>query len=539
MNLDEVKKAFLAADAAGDTESATVLARQLRLMLPQKVAEPTDDRLDMFKRVDADPAASVGAGIAEPAMAVASGALATPIAGIAGLAGTAIGGIGNFIGATKKSGTDVGADVVRGVQDALTYKPQTKAGQAVTGVIAYPFEKLAEGGDYLGGKAADATGSPLVGAGVNTLVQSIPALIAKGAKIPLGRRQIEIQDSLDTLKAQNLTRDATTQAAKDAGYVIPPETANPGGVNSVLEGIAGKIKTAQAASKKNVQVTNDLTRAELQLPATAELTGDTFNDVRRTAGKAYQAIPDAVPTLTATPTYEEALQNLNPKFSAARETFPNQFKNTEVENLVSDLSLPEMPASAAIDMIKSLREKARTNYVKGREDVSAKTLGEAQQNAANALEGLIEDNLPPDSPLLQNYRDARTTIAKSYAAEKATTNGNVDAKVYARELAKDKPLSGNLKLAGETAGQFPKALQNADKIGSVTAVSPLDMGAALISHGAGAGWLMGLRPAVRAAILSRVYQSRMTTPSYTATSPTTSGLTALERANLATAGRHD
>lgn len=511
----------------------------LRMVMAQHKPKPVDDRLDAFKRVDADPAASVGAGIAEPAMALASGALATPIAGIAGLAAGGVGKVANMLGLTDKSATDIAGDTVKGVQDAITYKPQTKAGQAVTGAIAYPFEKLAEGGDYLGGKAADFTGSPLVGAGVNTLVQSLPALIAKGAKSPLGRRQIAIQDELDTLKAQNATRDATTKAALDAGYVLPPETVNPGGVNSVLEGIAGKVKTQQKASQKNQPVANNMTRQELGLPETAELTGDTYDTVRSAAGTHYDAIPQAVPDLSATPAYASALQTLNPKFASARTTFPNQFKNAEVESLVSDLSLPSMPTEAAIQMIKSLREKSRTNYTKGREDVGAKTLGEAQQNAANALEGLIEDNLPPGSPLLQNFQAARTQIAKSYAAEKATSNGNIDAAVYKRELAKDKPLTGNFKLTGQVAGQYPKAMQAADKIGSVAAVSPLDLATAAIGHGHGGFALAALRPGIRAMLLSRMYQnSRMMKPNYTAPNygPT---LDKVVGANVAGVGQDD
>lgn len=41
----------------------------------------------------------------------------------------------------------------------------------------FPMKKLAQGADYVGQKAADATGSPAVGAGVNTAIQAVPMFI--------------------------------------------------------------------------------------------------------------------------------------------------------------------------------------------------------------------------------------------------------------------------------------------------------------------------------------------------------------------------
>lgn len=94
-----------------------------------------------------------------------------PVAGIAGLGAAA----GRGLGLTDA----LPGDVVRRVQEALTYQPRTKAGEAVTGVISYPFEKLAQAGDWAGERTAEATGSPGLGAAVNTAIQSAPALLAR------------------------------------------------------------------------------------------------------------------------------------------------------------------------------------------------------------------------------------------------------------------------------------------------------------------------------------------------------------------------
>jgi hypothetical protein len=113
----------------------------------------------------------------EPLAAFGSGIVAQPLSGLAGLA---------VAGAHKLGLTDKeGADAVRATQDLLTYQPRTKVGEAVTKVASYPFEKLAQGADWAGGKAADVTGSPAVGAGVNTLIQLAPALLAKRGGAPV------------------------------------------------------------------------------------------------------------------------------------------------------------------------------------------------------------------------------------------------------------------------------------------------------------------------------------------------------------------
>lgn len=113
--------------------------------------------------------------VIEPVMTMGSSALATPIAGLAGL-GTA--------GARALGLTNADpVSVIESVQGGLTYQPRTRAGQVATSVASYPFEKLAQGADWLGQQAADVTGSPAVGAAVNTATQMLaPTVLFKGAK---------------------------------------------------------------------------------------------------------------------------------------------------------------------------------------------------------------------------------------------------------------------------------------------------------------------------------------------------------------------
>lgn len=116
----------------------------------------------------------LGSAFMEPLAAVGSSLVAAPVAGLAGIgaAGT------RALGLTDADP----ADVVRNVQGAMTYQPRTQAGSAATAAISYPFEKLAQGADFLGQQASDATGMPSVGAAVNAATQFAPSLLIPALK---------------------------------------------------------------------------------------------------------------------------------------------------------------------------------------------------------------------------------------------------------------------------------------------------------------------------------------------------------------------
>lgn len=106
---------------------------------------------------------------------LASQAVALPVAGIAGLATEA----GNALGLTNRKG----ADVVEHVAEGLTYQPRGEMGKQAAGIVAYPFEKLAEAGQWAGGKTLEATDSPLAATAVDTTIQGVlPILAGPAAK---------------------------------------------------------------------------------------------------------------------------------------------------------------------------------------------------------------------------------------------------------------------------------------------------------------------------------------------------------------------
>lgn len=308
--------------------------------------------------------------------------------------------------------------------------------------------------------------------------------------------------------AQSADMAAAIQAARSQGYVIPPTQANPTLGNRLLEGMAGKLTTAQNASAANQGVTNRLAAEALGLPGDTKLTADVLKSVRDSAGQAYQAVGNAG-TITPGAKYMQALDDIAAPHVKAMQGFPNA-KASPVLDLVDSLKSPSFDAGSAVAKIKELRSAADDAFRTGNTDI-----GRAAKKAAGALEDAIEDHLQaigqPDA--LAALREARKTIAKTYTVEKALnqSSGTVDAKKLAAQLQKGKPLSGDLRSVAEFAARFPKASQAVEGMGSLPQTSPLDWFAG-VGLSAATSSPLGLlsvaaRPAARKAVLSPMVQN--------------------------------
>jgi hypothetical protein len=306
---------------------------------------------------------------------------------------------------------------------------------------------------------------------------------------------------------------AAVAASRQAGYVIPPTQARPTLLNRTLEGLSGKITTAQNASARNQGVTNRLAAEALGLPPDTKLTGDVLTTVRQQAGQAYDALGNAG-VITPAQTYTQALDDIAKPFRTAAAGFPNG-KPSPVIDLVESLRSPQFDSASAVAKIKELRTAADDAFRTGNTDI-----GRASRSAAKALEDAIEDHLQRtgSTQALQAFKDARQLIAKTYTVEKAlnSTTGAVDARKLGAQLTKGKPISGELKQAGDFANRFPKAAQPPEGMGSLPQTSPLDwIPAGAAAMGTGNPLMMlgvGARPLARSALLSSPVQNRLIQP---------------------------
>jgi len=242
---------------------------------------------------------------------------------------------------------------------------------------------------------------------------SIALSMMAGAKLPT--------PSIDnpapaTFTKADPTKLTTLANSQKLGYVVPPSTTNPTITNKLIESLGGKIATAQDAAAKNADITNGLIKSEFGIHPDAPLTSTTFKALRDEVAPAYDAIKKAG-TMAADSQYKAALDKIGSQFQGASESFPG-LENDQVSKLVQSMDQPSFNASSAIDATKVLRQKATDAYSQGNA-----TLGKAYKAASAALEDVIERNLQSagekGTELLNNFRNARQTIAKSFSAEKA------------------------------------------------------------------------------------------------------------------------
>ncbi len=302
------------------------------------------------------------------------------------------------------------------------------------------------------------------------------------------------------------------QAAREAGYVIPPTQANPSLINRALEGFSGKITTAQNASARNQAVTNELAAKALGIPG-QQITPETIQAVRNAANDAYTQLGSAG-QIAVDDAFRKAAQQAGSRNGAFAKDFPELVRKDSDALVESMLGKDSFDAQSAIEAIKRLREgqKSGLNPVRTADE---KAFARVQGKVANALEELVERNLEKSgqTALLDSFKEARKTLAKAYDVEKALSGSSVDAKKLAALAKKGSPLSGELKQIADFAARFPKASQTVENMGSLPQTSPLDWaaGAGLSAATANPLGFAGVvaRPGARALTLSDLVQNRL------------------------------
>ena len=419
---------------------------------------------------------------------------------------------------TGKLGAEIAGSAGAGgaIAKAVPFAPQLANALATNGFRtgALPTTLLGKAGDMatraLGGGVAGGAQVGLVDPEHAGVAAGIGAALPPGIKA-LGAMAGPVGNALGRGAPLTAGRSAAVGAARDAGYVLPPTEINPSVLSSVVEGLSGKIKTAQAASFKNQPVTNTLAAKALGVDPATTLTPDVLQGIRKEAGQAYAAVK-GTGTVTADAPYMKALDDIAEKYQGAAESFPGLAPDT-IPKLVESLKQPSFDAKHAIDAIGILRDTADKAFRAGDTGVA-----KASKDAAQAMEDMIGRHLEAtgqDPALVKSFTDAREKIAKTYSVQKALNVGdsNVSAPKLAAQLAKGAPLSGDLKTIAEAGAAFPKATEALTR--NPNALSPLDYVAAVMNakNSIGAG-LAGLavRPLVRGAILSQPFQKFAATP---------------------------
>ena len=307
---------------------------------------------------------------------------------------------------------------------------------------------------------------------------------------------------------------ASAQRGSQLGYVVPPADLNPGPLSELVSGLSGKIKTAQVASQRNQGVTDKLARQAIGLNQADELSVDVLQNIRQQAGQAYDVVKGSGQVIADKP-FIDALDKIAATQQGAGRSFPG-LQNNGVTDMIASLKQQAFDAGDAVDATKVLRELADKAYRQGDTAV-----GKAAKGASDALEGMLERHLQTqgNKEALKGFQEARKLIAKTYTVQKALNSetGSVSAQKLAQELAKGKPLTGELADVAKMAQAFPKATQALKE--APKSVSPLDFavsgGAALASQNPLALLALGARPVARSALLSGPVQRAALRPGFT------------------------
>lgn len=369
----------------------------------------------------------------------------------------------------------------------------TLAGAGAIGAITGAFQPSSSTGETLANIGLGGVG----GAGGQAIANKAAPMLSN----MMAKRAADAQAQAQRLGAAGM--------AKDAGYVIPPADVNSSGLFEALNGLSGKIKTAQEASAKNQPVTNALAKKALGIADDAPLNADALLGIRSTAGDAYKKI-QGIGEVKTDASYTKALDSIASKYQGAARSFPGAAKD-EITPMVTALKQEKFDAGDAIDMLKVLRESADKAYRAG--DTG---MGKASKEAAKAIEDQLERHLTAtgDKAALEAFRKARKDIAKTYSVQKALNaeTGDVNAQALAKELAKGKPLSDELLTIAKAGQAFPKATQALKE--APKTFSPLDFFGATMTGAASGGnplslAMLAARPTARAALLSKPMQNMM------------------------------
>lgn len=397
----------------------------------------------------------------------------------------------------------VGADLLSAV---IPGTQSVKGAAAISGALG-ALKPTAENESRLKNTLADAA---LGGVGTAAIKKA-----AQMAQAGLAAR--EAQGAAQA--ASNAPRDMAIAAGKEAGYVAPPSVSGGGFLARSLEGLSGKQKTNQAAAVKNQPVTEKLARSAVGLGEDAALAPEVLQGIRNEAFKAGYEPIKAAGTINADKAFQAALDKVSSQYTGASKSFPGAIKS-DVPNLVEAFKVPQFDAGDALAATKVLREEATAAFRAGDTGLS-----KAKREISKALEDQIERHLSgmgkDGAEALANFRKARELMAKTHSVEKALVSGTnqVDARELAKQLAKGKPLSGELRKIAE----FSQATKGSGLTSSITGIpeaghsvsfSPLDFFTAGIGTQAPAMMALPIgRAAARGAILSGPMQKAMA-PSY-------------------------
>lgn len=377
------------------------------------------------------------AGAAEVIPALVTGAVTAPIVEASKIYGAVTSG--KF---GTQAGIRAGEETGRRMQ-ANFYQPRTQAGQEYVGDIGNALASTGLQGVPLNVLADLGAGLPAAGRAVKDFGQAKVAQRAENIA--------QQQSTADWARAPQIE---AAQAAQRLGVAVNPAEANPNVTTKMLVGATGESVVNAKIAKTNAPKWNDLARKDLGLPENTQLTPEAFDKAR----SAHSAPYDAIKQIGVMQPSNQVLAELNglkldPRSTSSPEKAARV--NAAVDRVMNQ-TVDGLSGNNVVSQIRDFRKDANQTFKNPNATGIEIDVAEANLGIANALENLVENNIT-NPKALEDFRKARTAIAKTYDWERSTgiTTKQVDPAQIVKLAEKGKPLTGVLADIANVAGNFP------------------------------------------------------------------------------------
>jgi len=349
------------------------------------------------------------------------------------------------------------------------YQPRTEEGQrylqnigeaaSKTGMQGVPLPLLAD-----------------LSRGVSTATRAAP--LSTAVKMPFDK---QIQAKRERLSAESYAKapqlDAIAEAQRLKLALNPVDIEN--SISARAYSAAAGPRGPEALAKVNQPRVTEIAKNELGIDSTTSLTSDSYKQARAKLAAPYDEVRK-LPAMVADETTIKNLDDLRRNENLLGDKGAAKKVNKEIDKAIANVR-QGLTGADLLDSVRNLRAEAKQTYKNPSAKPKDIAAADANLAIANQLESMIESNIT-NPKLLDQFRDARQKMARSYVYEEATNfnTGQVDASKLARITAKDNALTGDIKSIGVIAGNNPDAFttQVASKFVSVPRLTRSGLGGA-------------------------------------------------------------
>lgn len=316
---------------------------------------------------------------------------------------------------------------------------------------------------------------PAVAAGrqVAAPVANELGMVKEAAQNVLAERQAVKAGERAAQSFQEAPRIEAAQEANRLGINLNPAASNPTLRNQLKEMMVGGEYLDKLIAESDKHQWSKIAKNELGIAERENLADPaTFAKARQAANKPYEDIKK-IGNFVADEDTVTALNDLRQSEALIGGEATKGTIDKLIDSAVTRVQ-GGLTGKDLLDNISNLRKDARTIYKKTDLSPEQRAVADANIGIANALEGLVEKNLAANPKLLEQFREARTKMAKSYAYENATdmNTGILDPIKIAQLTAKDNALTGDIAAIGKIAGNFPE----------IVSTTPRSLPSKAISH---------------------------------------------------------